>query len=387
MSYKPRLVRHPNRTPVSNCSAAVRSETAPAPLRILMVGEFGSHAAFPYFGRAMRERGWDVGELDTLRYFSSMGSRIVDRLSWAVAPESFAVPMRNETARRAGFSGADIVLFAKGFGVDTSLLEHLQMMGSRTVCWYPDRDFDHDQIDAGCLASYDLVVTTKRYQLDHLRSLRGSRPTLFLSHGYCDDVHVGLRPPPAPEDRPFDVIFVGNHSAHKEAELRAIATLCPEVKFAVLGGSAWAAAAKGALANAVVGGPVIGSDMTRAVQNARIALAIHHGTAANGSGWADAVSTRSFEIAASGTFMLHVDNDEVRSLFDVGTEIDSFSDATEAAQKIRHWLAHPDIREAMAERAFARAVPAYGYHAIGHTLSEMLECLVDAPANLSRWQS
>lgn len=384
MSYKPRLDRPPSRTPVSNCSAAVRSGTAPAPMRVLMVGEFGSHAAFPYFGRAMRERGWDVDELDTLRHFSSMGIRILDQMAWAMAPGSFAAPMRNEIVRRAGLAGADIVLFAKGFSVNASLLEQLRHTGSRTVCWYPDRDFDHNQIDAGCLAHYDLVVTTKHYHLDYLRSLRGSRPTLLLNHGYCDDLHVGQRPPPPSEERPFDVIFVGNHSHHKEAELRAIAALCPEVKFAVLGGSAWAAATTGALANAVVGGPVIGSDMTRAVQNARIALAIHHGTAGNGRGWADDVSTRSFEIAASGTFMLHVDNAEVRSLFAVGTEIDSFSNAPEAAQKIRHWLARPDAREAMAERAFARAVPAYGYHAIGHKLSEMLECLVDTSAQLSR---
>jgi hypothetical protein len=372
---------------VSSSSAAIQAETAPAPLRVLLVGEFGSHAAFPYFGRAMRERGWDVGELDTLRYFGSIGNRVIDRLAWAIAPQSFAVPMRGETLRRAGLSGADIVVFAKGFGVNASLLEHLRSTGCRTVCWYPDRDFDHDQIDADSLVSYDLVVTTKRYQIDYLKSVRGSRPTLVLDHGYCDDLHIGVRPPPPAEDRPFDVIFVGNHSAHKEAELRAIASLCPEVSFAVLGGAAWATARKGSLANAVIGGPVIGSDMTRAVQNARIALAIHHGEAANGTGWADFVSTRTFEIAASGTFMLHVDNAEVRSLFDVGAEIDTFSDAPEAARKIRRWLAEPGAREVMADRAFARAVPAYGYTKIGYRLSDMMERLVDAPASLPQWPS
>jgi spore maturation protein CgeB len=172
---------------------------------------------------------------------------------------------------------------------------------------------------------------------------------------------------------------VGNHSPHKETELRSIANSCPDLKFAIIGGLGWAAAGTGALANAVIGGPLIGATMARAVQNACIALAIHHGEAVNGGGWADAVSTRTFEIAASGTFMLHVDNPEVRSLFEVGTEIDTFADPAEAAKKITHWLKDAELREQMAERAFARAVPAYGYHAIGKRLSDMLECLVDAP--------
>jgi spore maturation protein CgeB len=379
MSYKPRIERPASRTPVSSSSAAIRAETAPAPLRVLLVGEFGSHAAFPYFGRAMRERGWDVGEIDTLRYFGSIGNRVIDRLAWAIAPQSFAVPMRVEILRRAGLSGADVVLFAKGFGVNTSLLDQLHSMGCRTVCWYPDRDFDHDQIDAACLAGYGLVITTKRYQLDYLTSLRGVRPTLFLDHGYCDDVHIGVRPPFPAESRPFDVMFVGNHSAHKEANLRAIASHCPGVKFAVIGGPVWLSAKHGALSDSTVGGPINGSGMIRAIQNARIALAIHHGEAANGSGWADAVSTRTFEIAASGTFMLHVDNPEVRSLFEVGTEIDTFADPAEAAKKITHWLTNAELREQMAERAFVRAVPAYGYQAIGKRLADMLERLIDAP--------
>lgn len=379
MSYKPRIARPEHRSAMAASSAAILAETAPAPLRILLVGEFGSHAAFPYFGRAMRERGWDVSELDTVRYLGSIGNKLIDRFAWRLAPDSFLTPLREDIVRRASFAGADIVVFAKGFGVDRHLIERLRTIGCRTVCWYPDRDFDHDHIDATSLGSYDLVVTTKRYQLDHLASIRGPRPTRLLDHGYCDDVHVGMRPAPPAEARPFDVLFVGNHSAHKEAELRAIAALCPGISFAIVGGVAWAAARTGALADAVIGGPLIGSALTRVVQNARIALAIHHGAAANGSGWADAVSTRTFEIAASGTFMLHVDNPEVRTLFDVGAEIDAFADAQDAARKIAHWLANPVEREAMADRAFARAVPTYGYHAIGHSLADLLEQLADAP--------
>jgi spore maturation protein CgeB len=206
---------------------------------------------------------------------------------------------------------------------------------------------------------------------------------LFLDHGYCDDVHVGARPPLPPEKRPFDVIFIGNHSPYKEAQLRAIATSCPDVTFAVVGGPAWAKTQTSALANTVIGGPLAGTAMTRAVQNARIALAIHHGEATDGSGWADAVSTRTYEIAASGTFMLHVDNPEVRSLFEVGREIDTFVDPTEAARKITQWLVDVEIREQIAQRAFARAVPAYGYYAIGGTLSGMIEQLVDAPMDMT----
>ena len=70
--------------------------------------------------------------------------------------------------------------------------------------------------------------------------------------------------------------------------------------------------------------------------------------------------------------MLHIDNDEVRTLFEVGREIDTFATLENLAEKIDFYLAHPDRRATMIEAAFARAVPAYSYDARAMRMTELM---------------
>ena len=70
--------------------------------------------------------------------------------------------------------------------------------------------------------------------------------------------------------------------------------------------------------------------------------------------------------------MLHIDNEEVRELFTPGVEIDVFSTAEELSEKVRFYLGRPDLREKMIERAYARAVPHYGYAERASTISRII---------------
>jgi spore maturation protein CgeB len=79
--------------------------------------------------------------------------------------------------------------------------------------------------------------------------------------------------------------------------------------------------------------------------------------------WEDLVSTRTFEIPAAKCFMLHIDNEEVRDLFNPGSEIDVFSSGEQLSNQIDFYLARPDLRAKLIERAYRRCVPAYSYDA------------------------
>ena len=108
------------------------------------------------------------------------------------------------------------------------------------------------------------------------------------------------------------------------------------------------------------------------VQSSRINVAVHMGPIKPG-GWEDLVSTRTFEIPACKGFMLHVDNEEIRSLFEVGEEIDVFANEDELVEKIAYYLARPGLRYRMIERAYARCVPAYGYDARAKVIAGHIE--------------
>jgi spore maturation protein CgeB len=70
--------------------------------------------------------------------------------------------------------------------------------------------------------------------------------------------------------------------------------------------------------------------------------------------------------------MLHIDNDEVRTLYEPGREIDTFEDVGDLIAKARYWLRNDDDRRVAAERGNARAVPAYSLEARASELQAVM---------------
>lgn len=340
-----------------------------APGTAVIVGPFATAAKVVHIADAFRSQGWDVVEVETNRHLSSPEPRRLHRLVDRFAPRSkiqgLASAIDDEVAR----TNANVVLFAKAAGATARLLERLDRRGCRTICWYPDRDFEHPFVDAGSLPLFDLMLTTKSYQLDYLVGLRGSRPTIQVDHGYCPGVHRRLDPAIPPHDRPFDLVFIGNHSAYKQGWIEAILAKLPPLNVAIAG-NRWSRIAANGSTIFRSGGPLTGDLMSRTINHARICLALHHGPGGP-QGWSDTISARSFETPACGTFMLHIDNPDIRRLFEVGEEIDVFASPVEAAEKISHYLANPDQREAMAERAWRRATDHYGYQHRGRDIAAL----------------
>jgi len=154
----------------------------------------------------------------------------------------------------------------------------------------------------------------------------------------------------------WDISYVGTASQYKLRWLEGIARAFPDRSFAIFG-NGWRAMASGSpLAPHVMGLSATGDFLAKAIELSRINIAIHSGVDRK-TGWRDLVSTRTFEIPACGGFMLHFGNDEVRALFEVGTEIDVFSSTAELKERIDYYLKNDDIRRSMIERAFRRAVP------------------------------
>jgi spore maturation protein CgeB len=70
--------------------------------------------------------------------------------------------------------------------------------------------------------------------------------------------------------------------------------------------------------------------------------------------------------------MLHIDNEEVRGLYEPGKEIDVFSTPEELNQKIAYYLDHPEERMRIADAGHKRAVPAYSYDARAAEIVEII---------------
>ncbi len=80
---------------------------------------------------------------------------------------------------------------------------------------------------------------------------------------------------------------------------------------------------------------------------------------------------RTFEVAAIGAFQL-TDTPALRDVFDPDSEVATFGSREDLLEKIDYYLARPELRLEMAERAARRA---HADHTYEHRWTAMLETL------------
>ena len=341
--------------------------SAPRPIRALVVSEFWAGATARSLVPALTERGWRVDRLDTRDFFpgtASLAGRIAARLLRDKRSRRFNAAIL-DAARTSDF---DVFLTVKGTDIGANTIRALQAAGLFCANYYPDYHFNDIGIDT--VATYDLIGTTKSFHIAPLRERVGAERVAFIHHGYSDEFH---RAPGGTQAAPdVDILYIGNAGPAKIAWMTALAEVLPGVSMRLIGAGWSKAARRTSLEQVEIISQRHGKAYAPEIARARIVLAFHNG-ADPATGFADLVSTRTFEIPACGGFMLHVDNDEVRALYDVPREIETFTTVDNCAAKIRYWLAHPEERAAVAARGHARAVPAYGYAARGHEFAGLIE--------------
>lgn len=341
---------------------------------MLFVGDFTVWQTAAGLAEGFRKLGWDVTEVssnDALLHSRSLGLRAAGRLLYPAARRSHNADILAAADRVK----PQVMLTVKGNFIAAATLKELRRRGIATVNFYPDRDFDHDGMPADALDQFDLVATTKSYQVPYLTKRLGAERVAMIHHGYVPEVH---RRRTAAGEAPrylWDVCFIGNASPDKLAWLEPVARAIGDARMIVIGNRWGELAAGTAVAPYVFGGPLVGDQFARATEHSRINIAVHHGVG-GAEGWADQISTRSFEIPACGGFMLHIDNAEIRTLFAPGREIDVFASPDELVAKVGHHLAQDTERRAIADAGHARTVPAYSLHARAEELAAAMDGLL-----------
>jgi spore maturation protein CgeB len=356
---------HPPRSAVANDG---KVWVAGLSIRAVAAGSFAQGASEAGLAQGLRDFGWLVEEVDHGDPFDSR--TLVGRLEQRLRARQWAARYNAAIIATCERVRPEVLLTVKGNFISAATLRRVARLDIATVNYFPDYYLSDIPTDA--LAAYSHVITTKSFQLDHLRRELGPDRAHFVHHGYMPLLHRPHRAPGAPYSA--DIVYVGNASAYKARMLTPLVEALPDAIIRIFGGN-WQPYASTALGRAVVGRRLTPDYMADAISHARVTVALHMGKTSS-SVWQDLVSTRTFEIPACGGFMLHIDNDEVRSLFDVSSEIDVFASADELISKTRYYLDHPVEREAIAARGYARAVPAYSYSARASEVAAIVEPLV-----------
>jgi glycosyltransferase involved in cell wall biosynthesis len=332
-------------------------------LRILFLGENWYGSCARACCQALRRLGHDVADVDTQTLAPQLRSRAA-RLMLRLAGRHIVSEYNSAVLDLAARFEPDVLVAFKAPLLQARALRRLRERGVALYNYYPDTSvLAHGSLIPEALPEYDCVFFTKRFtEADARRHLR-LRASAVIPHGYDPEIHT--RWPLSPRDRKqygHDAVVVATHTPHKEAVLEALVAALPGLDLRIWG-NVWNERCRSPRLQPYLEGAALnGTAYARALQAARINLAIMSGRAA-GASQGDETTTRTFEIPACGGFMLHERSGELRELFDEDREVACFDGVEELAEKIRFYLAQPEARARIAEAGHTRCVPAYSYDA------------------------
>lgn len=268
------------------------------------------------------------------------------------------------TARDASY---DFVWIDKGVWVYPETLNTLRSHSRRAfaVHYTPDPQlvFHKSRYFRTCIPEYDLLATTKAYEID-LYKAHGAKNLILVLQGYGPQFDAANRAFSDSNSPETDLCFVGHCERHYATCLKAAVNVTSSAAIWGRGWPAYAARHKWATPH-VRGDGVWNDDYPRALMRSKIALGLLSRKVP------DTTTTRTFEIPATATFMLAERNEDHLNLFEEGKEAEFFSTASELRDKIRFYLANDAPRNAIAAAGRERCIKS-GYSA-EHQLRRVLD--------------
>ena len=352
--------------------------------RVLFIGYMGRGQTSGMRSAAFTRLGYDVVSVDVGAVWRGAGyfaRQIGQRLAHSARIEA----LNADVLRAASAQKPNLVWAEKQEYLYPETIEKLRAMGAIVAHYNPDPYFTLDwkrtPLADACVKLYDVLVVTKRYELDAYRKeARGE--VIYSQLGYDP---VGHAPPASPVSNPREkIVFVGGWEPRRERLLASANAITPDV---AIWGYGWRIAQESRfdplralrLGRLTPGRTVYLGDPTPALRHA-----IKEGESSNGEiyedGYARAVAgskialgfvrevcpdehtTRTFEIPAIGGFMLADRTAEHLELFTEGVEAEYFGSDEEYIDKLRYYLANDPARERVACAGHARCMTSgYSY--------------------------
>jgi spore maturation protein CgeB len=205
-----------------------------------------------------------------------------------------------------------------------------------------------------CIPLYDLISTTKPFEVELYRA-NGARRIVLVWQGYDDRFSPQLPTAQDLAEYGSDVTFVGHYQHHYADRLRAASRVSERTR---IWGPGWRRYSRlHPWVRAFVSGDGLwGASYPRALACTKIALGLLSKRIP------ETTTTRTFEIPATGVFMLAERTEDHLSLFKEGVEAEFFDSDDELIEKMRFYLAHDSAREKIAAAGRERCVQG-GYHA------------------------
>lgn len=211
------------------------------------------------------------------------------------------------------------------------------------------------------LQSFDLITTSFPHLVPRLRAI--GIASEYFRIGFDTRV-LELLGTVTPD---IDASFVGGISRHHGKALPMLESLARTTPIEFFGYGAGSLSRKSPIV-ARHHGEVWGLDMYRALARSRVTLNRHINVAEN-----FANNMRLYEATGVGSLLITDRKDNLGELFEIGKEVVAYDSPEEAAELIRHYIAHPEEAQAIARAGQARTLREHTYQHRMVELAPLLE--------------
>jgi spore maturation protein CgeB len=335
-------------------------------VRILYIGQLWEGSTTVERMRVLEQWGFDILPFDTTP-FASAGTRIERSLAHRANIGRGISHLNAKLMVLTKEARFDAVWIDKGVWIYPETVTILRARSERRIAvhYTPDPQIldNRSRHFLQSIPIYDLVVTTKPFEMESYRAHHANNPLLVLQ-GYGRQFVP--RVPTESDLSCFssDVCFIGRCESHYAARMKAVRR---ETKCVQIWGPRWPRYAQfHPWARPFVRGEGIWGDRyPSALSCAKIAVGLLSKRIP------ETTTTRTFEIPATGVFMLAERTPDHLDLFEEGKEAQFFADDDELRDKIRFYLRHDAARIQIAAAGRERCLKS------AYSAEHQLRCVVE----------
>ncbi|MEE9368545.1 MAG: glycosyltransferase [Pontiella sp.] len=312
-------------------------------LKIFFISNLGYGSSGLQRKTALQDLGHVITPFDWAVYAKG-GSKITRSLRGRTAMGKAIRSLNADLVAFARQHRYDLVWIEKGIWFYPETVASLRGTGNAILLHYtPDPAITYHKTRhfIRSIPVYDVMVTTKRYELDKYRQ-HGAKHLILIGQAFDSTIHkTYTHSPEELANYQSDVCFIGHCEKHYLDLARAVA--CAANGLSIWGGP-WERKIifRPWLKRVYRGDNLWGNDYGKALSAAKIGLCFLTKLALETS------TSRSIEIPACGTLLLAERTDEHLELFEEGKEAEFFDGKTELCEKIEYYLQHSDERERIA---------------------------------------
>ncbi len=317
-------------------------------MRIFYVGSLRTGLTSLERMKILNGLGYETVPFD-ISAFTSSASRIVQSVAWRLNAGPVVSKINRVLWREAlNLKGIDLIWVDKGVWIYPETFQYLkEATGAQALHYTPDSQIlsQRSRHFMASIPLYDLLVTTKEWEVDAYKSAGAKR--VFLTYqGYDSRFYPRTVQEPERSQYDSDVCFIGHRQPHYAQRLKALSTIGVKLR---IWGDAWPAYANShPWAKGLVSPGLWGESYPVALACAKIGLGLL------GKHIPETSTTRTFEIPATGTFLLAERTALHQQLFEEGKEAEFFSSDEEMIDKVKFYVAHDKARRRIAAAGRAR---------------------------------